>query len=143
MSEISDLVSDQPTPVAQRTTDVKAVLLRIAIALALIAGASETISGLHNAWERGASAEGSLLQQAWGLLPYALLLVIATFRISKRSLCTLMVTALLCVFMSTGYFSLDEMGMGINAIPLIQLAFIVGALVVMFTFWLLRTKPAR
>jgi hypothetical protein len=78
----------------------------------------------------------------WALTPYALLVLISLFRISKRSLCTLLVTTLLTWFMSTGYRDREEMGLVLMAIPLIQLAFVAGALVVMFTFWLLRKRKA-
>jgi hypothetical protein len=143
--ELSDLVSDRPVPVRERswTNDKKALLLRALILLAVIAGVIETLLGLRDAWAQGANVRSTLdavAQQAWALLPFALVLFIAAFRISKRSLITLLVTSLLCWFMSTGYFNLDEMGIVLYIIPFVQLTFIAGALAVMFTFWLLR-KP--
>ena len=146
MSEISDLVSDQPSPVVRRATDLKAVALRAVILVAVLAGGVETIMGLHDAWDQGVPADppfGQSMQHAWALLPFVLLVVLAALRVSKRSLATVLVTALLCWFMSTGYFNFEEMGIGVLAIPLIQLVFIVGAIIVMFTFWLLRTRPSR
>jgi hypothetical protein len=144
VTEISDLVSDQPTPVVRHATDLKAAVLRAFILLVLIAGAYETIIGLRAAWKEGVAADlalGRTAQQAWGLSPFVALLALSAFRVSKRSLATLLVTSLLCWFMSTGYFNLSEMGMGVLTIPFIQFAFIGGALIVMFTFWLLRTRP--
>jgi hypothetical protein len=76
--------------------------------------------------------------QIWGLTPYVLLFAFAMLRVSKRSLATILVTALLAWFMSTGYSNLDRMELGVGVIPMIQLVFIAGALIVMFTFWLLR-----
>src|SRR5687768_14397741 len=57
VSEISDLVSDQPSPVVRRATDVKAVALRAVILVAVVAGGVETIMGLHDAWDQGVPAD--------------------------------------------------------------------------------------
>ena len=144
MSELSDIVSDQPIPVTRIgwASDKKALVLRVLILLTAVAGGFETLRGLRNAWQNGVEAGGALgaVQQVWGLFPYGLLLLIAAFRVSKRSLVTLQVAALLCWFMSTGYFNLDEMEMAVFVIPFIQLTFVAGALAVMFTFWLLRKR---
>ena len=146
MSELSDIVSDEPVPVRQArwTGDKKALLLRLVIFAAVIAGSIETIQGLRYAWDHGVSHDGkfeTLAQEVWGVFPYAILLGMAAFRISKRSLVTIFVATLLCWFMSTIYFDLEELGLAVLVIPFIQLTFILGALAVMFTFWLLRRRP--
>jgi hypothetical protein len=146
VSELSDIVSDQPVPVTKSrwTSDKKALVLRVLILGAAIAGSVETIEGLRFAWDHGVSHDGlfeTLAQEIWGVFPYAVLIGIAAFRVSKRSLLTLFVATLLCWFMSTIYFDLEDLGLAVLVIPFIQLTFILGALSVMFTFWLLRKRP--
>jgi hypothetical protein len=102
-----------------------------------------TIRGIHAAWLTGAPHDGrwaNIVQQAWGVTPFILLVLISLFPISKRSLTTILVTTLLAWFMSTGYWSLEEMGLMVLVIPFIQIVFILGALSVMFTFWVLRRR---
>lgn len=145
MSEIAGTVSDQPTPVQARPRDWGALVLRILILGAVLSGAHTTYRGLHDAWDHGVPTDGRFnwfTQEAWGFLPYGLIIVIAAFKISKRSLMTLLVTALLAWFMSTDFWNLDEMGMVVFVIPFIQMVFVAAALVVMFTFWLLRTRKS-
>ena len=147
MSERSDLVSDVPHPVPRtgRRTDTAIITLRALVIICATAGVITTISGLEAAWDAGALGAGRLgrrPQQLWAILPYAILVMISLFRISRRSLSTLVVTTLLAWFMSTGYRNLDQMGLVAMAIPLIQIAFVGGALAVMFTFWLLRKRKA-
>ena len=146
MSELSDIVSDEPVPVTKPrwTGDKKALLLRLVILAGVVTGSIETIRGLRYAWDHGVSHDGlfeTLAQEVWGVFPYAVLLMMAAFRISKRSLVTILVATLLCWFMSSIYFDLDELGIAVLVIPFIQLTFILGALAVMFTFWLLRKRP--
>jgi lysylphosphatidylglycerol synthetase-like protein (DUF2156 family) len=117
--------------------------LRSLVVVCAIAGTITTILGLQEAWRNGLQTGGrfgKIPQEIWAVLPYVLLTVISLFRISKRSLSTLLVTTLLAWFMSTGYQNLDQMDLVAMAIPLIQLAFVAGALAVMFTFWLLRKR---
>ena len=83
-----------------------------------------------------------IVQRTWGVTPFIVLVLIAMFPISKRSLTTVLVTTLLAWFMSTGYWNLDEMGLMVLVIPFIQLVFVLGALGVMFTFWVLRKRRA-
>lgn len=145
MSELAETVSDQPTPVQSRPRDWAALALRVVILAVVIAGASTTYRGLHDAWDHGVPTDGRFgwfTQELWGFLPYGLIVLIAAFKISKRSLATLLVTSLLAWFMSTDYWNLDEMGMVVFIIPFIQLIFVAAALVVMFTFWLLRTRKS-
>ena len=147
MSEMSDAVSDVPHPVPRtaRRMDTATITLRTLVIVCAIAGVITTLRGLQAAWSADAPTAGRfgpLPQAVWALSPYALLLMISLFRISRRSLATVLVTTLLAWFMSTGYRDLDEMGLVAMAIPLIQLAFIGGALGVMFTFWLLRKRKA-
>ena len=146
MSELSDIVSDEPVPVTKQrwAADKKALVLRALVVAAAVAGAIESVRGLMFAWDHGVSHEGrieTLAQEVWGVFPYVVLVLIAMLRISKRSLITLLVTTLLCWFMSTIYFDLEEVGLAVLVIPFIQLTFILGALAVMFTFWLLRKRP--
>ena len=145
MSEMSDIVSDVPHPVPRtaRRMDTATIMLRTLIIVCAAAGVITTVNGLQEAWRAGLPSGGRfgrLPQEIWALSPYVFLVMISLFRISKRSLATLLVTTLLAWFMSTGYRNLDEMGLVAMAIPLIQLAFVVGALGVMFTFWLLRKR---
>ena len=144
MSDTSDLVSDVPQPVPRtaRRMDSATISLRILIVACAVAGVFTTINGLTAAWEDGLPTGrfGKIPQEIWAGSPYVFLVLISLFRISKRSLATLLVTTLLCWFMSTGYGNLEEMGLIAMAIPLIQLAFVFGALGVMFTFWLLRKR---
>ena len=145
MGEPSDTVSNQPIPVARTAwrSDPPTLALRLAIVLCVIGGMSTTIRGIHAAWQTGVPHEGpwaGLAQQAWGVTPFIVLLLISLFRISKRSLATVLVTTLLAWFMSTGYWSLEEMGLMVLVIPFIQIVFILGGLAVMFTFWLLRKR---
>jgi hypothetical protein len=145
VSEMSDVVSDVPHPVPRtvRRTDTATITLRSLVVVCAIAGTITTILGLQEAWRNGLQTGGrfgKIPQEIWAVLPYVLLTVISLFRISKRSLSTLLVTTLLAWFMSTGYRNLDQMDLVAMAIPLIQLAFVAGALAVMFTFWLLRKR---
>jgi hypothetical protein len=145
MSEMSDIVSDVPHPVPRTTRrmDSATIMLRTLVVVCAVAGVITTINGLQEAWREGlvpGGRFGRLPQELWAVSPYFFLVLISLFRISKRSLATLLVTTLLAWFMSTGYRNLDEMGLVAMAIPLIQLAFVVGALAVMFTFWLLRKR---
>jgi hypothetical protein len=145
MSELSDIVSDEPkaVPGAAWRSDPAAVMLRVLIIVLAIFGVNTTLRGLRDAWSHGASVSGdwgAIAQQMWGVTPYVLLVLISMFRISKRSLSTLLITTLLAWFMSTGYWHLDEMGLMVLVIPFIQLVFIMGAMGVMFTFWLLRKR---
>jgi hypothetical protein len=141
---MSDIVSDAPHPVPRsaRRMDTATITLRILVAACAIAGSITTVSGLREAWANGLPTGrfGRFPQEVWALSPYVLLIVISLFPVSKRSLATLVVTTLLAWFMSTGYENLDEMGLVAMAIPLIQIAFVGGALAVMFTFWLLRKR---
>jgi hypothetical protein len=148
MTELSDLVSDQAVPVRERrwTTDKMALALRGLILMTVVGGIIETLIGLRDAWSHGAPVNGEfggVLQQALAVLPYVLILLFASMHISKRSLITLLVAALLCSFMSSFYFELHELGMVVYVVPFIQLVFVAGALAVMFTFWLLRKRPAH
>jgi hypothetical protein len=148
MTELSDLVSDEAIPVKERrwASDKMALTLRGLILLTVIGGVVETLIGLRDAWSHGAPVNGevgAVAQQAWAVLPYVLIFLFAAMHISKRSLVTLLVAALLCSFMSSIYFELHELGMVVSVIPFIQLTFVLGALAVMFTFWLLRKRPAR
>ena len=117
--------------------------LRIIIVICAALGIWTTWGGLRDAWSHGASAEGDwgvVVQRTWGVTPYVVLVLISMFPLSKRSLTTVLVTTLLAWFMSTGYWNLDEMGLMVLVIPFIQLVFILGALGVIFTFWLLRKR---
>lgn len=143
MSEPTNSASNVAQAVSRSAwrSDTAALTLRVFILACAVAGATTTLTGLQQAWGNGAPASGwfnPLMQQIWGVTPYFLLLALSLRRVSKRSLATLLVTTLLAWFMSTGYHDLDELDLGAGVIPLIQLAFIAGALVVMFTFWLLR-----
>src|SRR5688500_5536861 len=148
MTELSDVVSDEAVPVRQRgwADDKMGLALRGLVLLTVAGGVTETLIGLRDAWSHGAPVHGqvgAVTQQIWAVLPYALILLISALRISKRSLITVLVAALLCSFMSSIYFELDELGMVLYVIPFVQLTFVAGALAVMFTFWLLRKRPAR
>ncbi len=148
MTDISDVVSDQAVPVRERRwgSDKMGLALRGLILLTVVGGITETLIGLRDAWSHGAPVNGqlgSVAQQAWAVLPYALILFFAAMHISKRSLITLLVAALLCSFMSSIYFELQELGLVVFVIPFVQLTFVLGALAVMFTFWLLRKRPAH
>ncbi len=145
MSEMSDIVSDvpQPVPKTSRRSDTASITLRSLVIVTAVAGVITTINGLQVAWAEGLPTGGrfgKIPQETWAVLPYVLLAGISLFHLSKRSLTTLLVTTLLAWFMSTGYRNLDEMDLVAMAIPLIQLAFVAGALGVMFTFWLLRKR---
>jgi hypothetical protein len=145
VSEMSDVVSDVPQPVPRtaRRTDTATITLRSLVLVCAVAGTITTILGLEEAWRNGLPTGGrfgKIPQEIWAVLPYVILTAISLFRISKRSLSTLLVTTLLAWFMSTGYQNLDQMDLVAMAIPLIQLAFVAGALAVMFTFWLLRKR---
>ena len=146
MSDYSDAVSHLAQPSARSAwiADTAALTLRVFILVAAIAGVLTTYAGLQDAWSSGVPARfGHLQHEIWAMTPYLLLVGIAVTRVSKRSLTTLLVTTLLAWFMSTGYSNLDQMDLGIGVIPLIQLAFIGGALLIMFTFWLLRGNQPR
>ncbi len=139
MSQISDAVST-PQPVARSAwlADPATLTLRVFICACAIGGLATTLSGLRDAFSSGIPMRfGQLEYQVWGSLPYLVLVTIALTRVSQRSLATLLVTTLLAWFMSTGYSNLDQMDLGIGVIPLVQLAFIFGALMVMSTYWLL------
>ena len=145
MNELSGSVTDQPraVPAESWRSDTATIVLRISVLLCAAGGVIATIRGIHAAWQNGVAHEGpwtGLVQQAWGITPFVALVLISLFPISKRSLTTVLVTTLLAWFMSTGYWSLEEMGLMVLVIPFIQIAFIVGALCVMFTFWLLRKR---
>ncbi len=147
MSELSDIVSDEPRAVPRTAwrSDPAALTLRLLIIVGAVFGVTTTLRGLRDAWSHGATVEGdwgAIVQQAWGVTPYVLLVLISLFPVSKRSLSTLLVTSLLAWFMSTGYWHLDEMGLMVLVIPFIQLVFIMGAMGVMFTFWLLRKRKS-
>jgi hypothetical protein len=145
VSELSNAVSDQPRPVPRTTwrNDPARLALRIVIAICAVLGVWTTWGGLRDAWSHGAPVEGDwsvVVQRTWGVTPYIVLVLISMFPLSKRSLTTVLVTTLLAWFMSTGYWNLDEMGLMVLVIPFVQLVFILGALGVMFTFWLLRKR---
>lgn len=145
MSELTEAVSDRAVAVSSWRSDTTALTLRALIWACAVAGVITTIDGLQQAWAQGVPADGSfgrIPQEIWGITPYVLLVVISMLHVSKRSLSTLLVTTLLAWFMSTGYGNLDEMGLVVMVIPMIQLAFVAGALGVMFTFWLLRRRKA-
>jgi hypothetical protein len=141
MSELSDAVTNVAQPAAPSIwrADTATLTLRVFILACAIAGVMTTMDGLRNAWSSGVPARfGQLQHELWAVTPYLLLAGSSLLRVSRRSLTTLLVTTLLAWFMSTGYSNLDQMELGIGIIPAIQLAFIGGALIVMFTFWLLR-----
>lgn len=145
VGELSDTVSDQARPVPRTSwrSDPSTVALRLSIILCALGGVSTTIRGVRAAWSTGVPHEGlwaEVVQQTWGVTPFVLLVLISLFPISKRSLATVLVTTLLAWFMSTGYWSLEEMGLMVLVIPFIQIVFILGGLSVMFTFWLLRKR---
>ena len=145
MNDLSESVTDQPraVPATAWRSDPATVVLRVSVLLCAAGGVAATIRGIHAAWQNGVAHDGpwtGLVQQAWGITPFILLVLISLFPISKRSLATILVTTLLAWFMSTGYWSLDEMGLMVLVIPFLQIVFILGALSVMFTFWLLRKR---
>jgi hypothetical protein len=147
VAELSEAVSDHPRPVPRTSwrSDPIALALRCVIVLCAVLGMWTTWGGLRDAWSHGAPLESEWsvwVQRTWGLTPFTVLILIALFPISKRSLSTVLVTTLLAWFMSTGYWNLDEMGLMVLVIPFVQLVFIMGALGVMFTFWLLRKRRA-
>lgn len=145
MSELFEAVSDQARPVPRTTwrNDPARFAIRAAIVICAALGIWTTWGGLRDAWSHGVAVEGDwsvVVQRTWGVTPYVVLVLIAMFPLSRRSLTTVLVTTLLAWFMSTGYWNLDEMGLMVLVIPFIQLVFILGALGVMFTFWLLRKR---
>src|SRR5688500_7074240 len=100
MSELSDIVSDEPKAVPRSAwrSDPAAITLRIIIVLLAVLGVNTTLRGLRDAWSHGANVSGdwgAIVQQTWGITPYVLLVLISLFPISKRSLSTLVVTTLL------------------------------------------------
>ena len=147
MSDLSETVSDQARPVPRtswRNEPIK-LALRFVIVVGAALGIWTTWGGLRDAWSHGSPAESDwsmVVQRTWGVTPFIVLVLIAMFPISKRSLTTILVTTLLAWFMSTGYWNLDEMGLMVLVIPFIQLVFVLGALGVMFTFWVLRKRRA-
>ena len=147
MSDLSETVSDQARPVPRTSwrSDPIKLALRFVIVVGAALGIWTTWGGLHDAWSHGAPHESDwsmIVQRTWGVTPFIVLVLIAMFPISKRSLTTVLVTTLLAWFMSTGYWNLDEMGLMVLVIPFIQLVFVLGALGVMFTFWVLRKRRA-
>lgn len=141
MSEISEAVSTaaQPAPRSALLGDTATLTLRVFTLACAAGGITTTLGGLQDAFASGVALRYAQMNyQLWSVVPYLLLVAIAMLRVSRRSLATLLVTTLLAWFMSTGYGNLDQMELAIGVIPLIQLAFIGGALMVMFTFWLLR-----
>jgi hypothetical protein len=145
VSDLSDTVSDQARPVPRTSwrSDPMKLALRSVIIVGAALGVWTTWGGLRDAWSHGAPLENDwsmVVQRAWGVTPFIVLVLIAMFPISKRSLTTVLVTTLLAWFMSTGYWNLDEMGLMVLVIPFVQLVFVLGALGVMFTFWLLRKR---
>lgn len=147
MSDLSETVSDQARPVPRTSwrSDPIKLALRFVIVVGAALGIWTTWGGLRDAWSHGAPLESDwsmIVQRTWGVTPFIVLVLIAMFPISKRSLTTVLVTTLLAWFMSTGYWNLDEMGLMVLVIPFIQLVFVLGALGVMFTFWVLRKRRA-
>jgi hypothetical protein len=145
VSELSEAVSDHPRPVPRTSwrSDPVRLALRIVIAICAAFGIWTTWGGLRDAWSHGVPVQGDwsvVVQRTWGVTPYVVLVLISLFPLTRRSLTTVLVTTLLAWFMSTGYWNLDEMGLMVLVIPFIQLVFILGALGVMFTFWLLRKR---
>jgi hypothetical protein len=145
VADLSEVVSDHARPVPRSTwrSDPARFALRAVIVLCAIFGIWTTWGGLRDAWSHGSPTQGDwsiVVQRSWGVTPYAVLILIAMFPLSKRSLTVVLVTTLLAWFMSTGYWNLDEMGLMVLVIPFIQLMFILGALGVIFTFWLLRKR---
>ena len=79
MNELSGSVTDQPraVPAESWRSDTATIVLRISVLLCAAGGVIATIRGIHAAWQNGVAHEGpwtGLVQQAWGITPFARLL---------------------------------------------------------------------